>query len=288
VGLFSSLFGSSGSDKADKLRQKAIDAFNAIQTPELKDLQVQLDKYVQSGTLSPEQAEAQLLQSNAFNDIVSDPSLEGAQKQALSSLQNVASSGGLTAIDKAQLQDITSQQNQEARGRNEAIMSNARERGTGGSDLTAVNQLLNEQGAADRASRSGLDVAAQAQARALQAMQAAGKTAGDIRTQDYGEAANKAASENAIDLFNKQTLNQTNLYNVDAANRAAAANLANSQAISNANTETGNANKTYNAQQNQIYSMTKWPKLMVRLEYLVIGRLMRQTKLRLKLAQIWV
>lgn len=251
MGMFSSLFGSSGSDKADKLRQQAMDAFNAIQTPELKDLQVQLDKYVQSGRLTPEQAETELLSSNAFNDIVTDPSLAGAQKQALSQLQAVATQGGLTAVDKAQLNDIQNQTNQANRSQNEATMQQAQQRGMGGSDINTVNQLINEQGNADRASTAGLDVAAQAQARALQAMQAAGTTATNIRGQDTAEAQAKAQAQNAIDLFNKQTLNQTNLYNVDAANKAQAANLANAQTVANANTETSNTNKTYNAQQVQ-------------------------------------
>lgn len=251
MGMFSAIFGSAGSDKADNMRQSAIDAFNAIKTPELADLQVQLDKYVQAGKLTPEQAESQLLSSNAFNDIVTDPSLEGAQKQALQSLQAVATGGGLTATDKARLQDVTSQQNQEAQGRNASILSQAKERGMGGSDINTVNQLLNEQGAADRASQRGTDVAAQAEARALQAMQASGDTAGKIREQNYGEQAAKAQSANAIDLFNKQTLNQTNLYNVDAANKAAAANLANQQSIANANTQTANQEKTSNAAANQ-------------------------------------
>lgn len=247
MGLFSSLFGKSGSDKADKMRQAAIDAFNAIQTPELKDLQVQLAHYVSAGRLTPEQAEAELLQSNAFNDIVTDPDLAGAQKQALTALQEIGTQGGLTAIDKARMQDITNEQNQVARGRNEAILGQARQRGMGGSDITTVNQLLNEQAAADRASQRGTDVAAQAEARALQALIQAGQTAGQIRGQDYGEQANKAQAANAIDLFNKQTLNQTNLYNVDAANRAQAANLANEQAVLNANTGNTNAERVQNA-----------------------------------------
>lgn len=247
MGMFSKLFGGSGSDKADKMRQMAIDAFNAIQSPALKDLQIQLDKYVSAGRLTPEQAEAELLNSNAFNDIVTDPSLAAAQKQALTSLQQVGNEGGLTAIDKARMQDITNEQNQVARGRNESIMQQAQQRGTGGSDITTVNQLMNEQAAADRASQRGTDVAAEAQARALQALVAAGQTAGQIRGQEYGEQANKAQAENAIDLFNKQTLNQTNLYNVDAANRAQAANLANDQSISNANVNTTNTERQQNA-----------------------------------------
>ncbi len=172
MGLFSSLFGSGGSDKADKFRQQAINAFNAIQTPALKDLQVQLDKYVQAGQLTPEQAESQLLGSNAFNDIATDPSFTGAAKQALQQLQAIGTQGGMTAIDKAQLNDITNQTNQLAKSRNESIMSQARERGMGGSDISTVNQLMNEQAAADRASNAGVNVAANAQQRALQATDA--------------------------------------------------------------------------------------------------------------------
>ena len=251
MGMFSSIFGSTSSDKADKARQDALNAFNAIKTPELSALQVQLDKYVNAGQLTPQEAETQLLSSNAFNNIVTDPSYVGAQKQALQQLQSVATQGGLTAVDRAQLNDINNAQNQQNKSQNEATMQQAQQRGVGGSDLNQVNQLINEQGAADRAANSGVQVAANAQQRALQAMQAAGQTGSQLESQAYGEQANKAQSQNAIDLYNKQALNQTNLYNTQTANAAQAANLANAQAINNANTSTANANKEYNAQQNQ-------------------------------------
>lgn len=251
MGMFSSLFGSSGSDKADNLRQQAIDAFNSIKTPELSQLQVQLQQYVNAGKLTPQQAESQLLSSNAFNAIATDPSYVGAQKQALQQLQQIGTQGGLTAVDRAQLNDITNQQNQQNQSQNAATMQQAQQRGIGGSSLNVVNQLANEQGNADRAANQGLGVAAQAQQRALQAMQAAGTQGGQLEAQQYGEQANKAQSQNAINQFNAQTLNQQNLYNTQAANAAQAANLANQQAVNNANTQTGNANQEYNAQQVQ-------------------------------------
>ncbi len=251
MGLFSKLFGGAGSDKADKMRQAAIDAFTSIQTPELKDLQIQLEEYVVQGRLTPDQAEAELLKSNAFNDIITDPALEGAQKQALTALQKIGTEGGLTAIDRARMADITSEQSQVAKSRNEAILSQARERGMGGSDISTVSQLISEQGAADIAARRGTEVAAQAEARALQAIIAGGQTAGGIRAQSYGEQANRAVAENAIDLFNKQTLNQTNLYNIDAANKAQAANLAEQQRVADVNVGTSNVEQQYNAQRNQ-------------------------------------
>lgn len=249
--MFSSLFGSSGSNKADQLRQKAIDAFNSIKTPELSALQVQLDKYVQQGTITPQQAEATLLQSNAFNSIVTDPSLEGAQKQALQQLQEIGTQGGITAVDKAQLNDITNQTNTEARGRRGAILSNARERGVGGSGLEMADSLINEQSAADRASTAGINVAANAQNRALAALQGAGKTATDIRSQSFGEQAAKSEAQNAIDKFNATTSNDANKFNVQTANASQAQNLAEKQRVSDTNTQIGNAEKTYNAQQNQ-------------------------------------
>lgn len=251
MGLFSSLFGSSGSDKADKFRQQAVDAFNSIKTPQLADLQVQLNKEVSAGTLTPEQAEAQLLSSNAFNNIKTDPSLTGAAKQALGQLQQIGTQGGMTAIDRAQLQDITNQTNQLAQSRNASVLQNAQQRGIGGSGLELANELSNEQNAANMASNAGTQVAANAQQRALQAIQAAGGLGQSLESQAYGEQANKAQAQNAIDLFNTNTANATNLYNTGTANQAQAQNLANAQNIANTNTNIGNQNKTYNAAQNQ-------------------------------------
>lgn len=251
MGMFSSLFGSSGSDKADKLRQQAIDAFNNIKSPELADLQIKLNDYVNQGVISPEQAEAQLMQSNAFNDIVLDPANSEAQKMALTQLQQIGSEGGMTAVDKAQLQDITNEQNQTAKSRNASIMQNAQERGMGNSGIAAVNQLMSEQSAADRASQQGTQVAANAQLRALQAMQAAGQLGGQMEDRQYGQASNKAQAQNAIDQFNAQALNGTNMANVQAKNAAQAANVANAQNIANMNTQTQNQNKQYNSQQVQ-------------------------------------
>jgi hypothetical protein len=130
-------------------------------------------------------------------------------------------------------------------------MQNARERGIGGSGLELQNQLMQEQAAADQASRAGTDIAAQAQARALASLQAAGQLGGQMQAQQYGEQANKATSQNAIDKFNAETQGNTNLYNVGTSNQAQAANLAAKQAVMNANTETGNTQEMYNAQQNQ-------------------------------------
>jgi len=252
MGLFSAVFGGGNAASVDTASyQAAINAFKSIATPELSALQVKLDQYVQAGKLSPEAAEAALLGSNAFNDIKLDPSLQGAQKQALQQLQDIASQGGLTATDKAQLNDIQTEQNITAKGRNEAILSNARERGIGGSGLELTSRLLNEQEAANRASTQGTQVAANAEQRALQSLQAAGQLGGQMEAAQYGQQANKAAAQNAIDRFNAETQNQTNLYNVGTRNQAEAANLAATQDIANKNTGITNQERLNNAAQVQ-------------------------------------
>jgi hypothetical protein len=97
----------------------------------------------------------------------------------------------LDAIDKSKLQDIRDQQEQENHSANESIMANARARGTGNSNLNTVNSLIQQQSAADRASKAGTDVAAQAQARALQALQSAGQLGQSLDAQQFGKVLRK-------------------------------------------------------------------------------------------------
>lgn len=234
MGLMASIFGGAGSDEAKRERAKALAAIEAVKTPALSALQIQLQRYVQEGTLTPEQAEATLLNSNAFNEIKQDPQYSGATKQALSQLQQI-SSEGLTDIDRAKVNDITNAVNTASKGRREAISMGARERGIGGSGLELASQLSNEQEMANEAANRGLQVSSDAQARALQALQAQGNLGVTAGAQDFSQQAQKAQAQNAIDQFNASTQNQTNLYNTQAANQAQAANLATKQGVSNAN-----------------------------------------------------
>ncbi len=251
MGMFSSLFGSAGSDKADKLRQQAMDSFNAVKTPDLSALQVQLQKAVIAGQITPEQAEAQLLNSNAFNDIKSDPSLVGAQKQALQSLQDIGNGGGLTALDKAGIQDITDIQEQENKSAGDSVIANARARGMGNSNLSAVQRLISQQGSADRAAKRGLGIASDAEARALDALKSAGTQATGMRAEDQSEQQAKAVAQNDIDKFN--AANRTDVSKFNTANDLSAqgANVGNAQHVEDMNTTNKNAEIVNNANANQ-------------------------------------
>lgn len=150
-----------------------------------------------------------------FDKIKEDPALRGAQMQALSRLQQVANEGGMTAIDRGRLNDINNNLNQQQQARRQAMMTGAAQRGQMGSGLMYANMLGSEQAATEAASQQGFQVQAEAQRRALEAMQQAGKLGGDIRSQDYGIARDRAGAQDRINQYNTDLRNTMNRYNND-------------------------------------------------------------------------
>jgi hypothetical protein len=237
---------------SDKLYQDAINQINGVETPDINAMRLKLQTMVQQGIITPEQAHEKLISGNAFDNISTDPNMMGAEQDALAQLQNVGEGGGFNATDKARIQGIEDDLNTTERGRQEAIMQNARERGIGGGNMEMAARLISEQGGADRAAKQGTDAAAQAEQRALAAMQESGQLAGQIHGQQYGEGAQKASASNAIDAANAEMKNQFNMWNAQQANAAQAQNLAEKQRISDANTNTKNVEQAHNANLGQV------------------------------------
>lgn len=245
MGLFSSLFGDNGAE--DALRD-AKQQYREIDLPDIDQMKLQLQQYVDQGVMTPEEAKAQLVNSNAYDSMNLDSEGKQAQLAALHQLSDIGNNGGMTAQDKSQLQQIQNEEQTKARGARDAIVQNADARGVGGSGLSELAQLQNAQDAATRQSSRDLDVAAQGQQRALQALQSAGQLGGNINQQQFGQQQAVANSKNEIAKFNAQNQQQTNLVNTAANNQAQTANLANKQAVSNANVDTANKQQVYNNQ----------------------------------------
>jgi len=210
-------------------------SFDDLKTPAIEDMQVQLELLVQQGLMSPQQAQAMMQDPSMFEQISEDPSLRNAQLQALSELQDISSSGGMTAMDKAQLAEIQGNLNNQERGSREALMQNAQSRGVANSDMALAQQMLNQQQSAQRGSQQGMDVAAQAQQRALEAIMQSGQLGGQIRNQDFSQNAQKAQAQDMINQFNTQNKQNVNLANTQANNSAQQYNLDQRQNISNQN-----------------------------------------------------
>ncbi len=242
MGLFDSLFGDGGKDYVAEAARE----IQGVALPDIEEQKLLLQQYVEQGILTPEQAQAQLVGGNAYDDMNLDVEGRDAALASLRGLSDIASNGGMTASDRANLQKIQSQEQAQARGGREAILQNAQARGVGGSGLEMLAKLQNDQDAATRQSTRDLEVAGMAQDRALQALQQAGNLGGQINQQQFGQQAQVADAKNEISKFNAANKQQVNLTNVGANNQAQATNLASKQNIANANVDQANKQQQYN------------------------------------------
>lgn len=222
------------------------DNFQEMQLPSIADQELQLQELVQQGILTPEQAQAQLVGRSEMDGITLDPKLKTAQMEALAGLQDISSSGGMTNMDRANLSRIKSEEDAAARGKREAILSNAQARGMGGSGLELMSQMKNQQESASRTAQRDLDVAGMAQQRALQALMQGGDMAGRIQGQDFSQQAQAAQANDAISKFNAQNKQQVGMANVAANNEAQARNLAAKQSVSDINSNLKNQQQMHN------------------------------------------
>ncbi len=245
------LFGVTGEDPGAAAERQGLQGFSNLTPPSPEELKVQLQQMVYRGDITPEMAQTVMQDPSKMNEIMTDPSAKSAQLQALQQLQGISTQGGMTATDKAQLGDIQSQQAQAERGTRGAIQQNAAERGISGSGLDLASEMANQQGSATRGNQAGLDVAAQAQQRALQAIQASGQLGGQIEGQNFGEAASKATAADAINKFNTQNRQSVQMANVAATNAANARNVETKQNVSDQNTGIANTQAMTNAQAHQ-------------------------------------
>lgn len=225
---------------------EARDPYANIQPPTIAEQELHLQQLVQQGVITPEEAQTVLLQQSDLNNISLDPNLKKNQMDALAGLQDIADSGGMTAMDRANLAKIQSQEDTAARGKREAILQNAASRGLAGSGLELMNNMINQQESATRQSQRDLDVAGTAQQRALEALMQQGQLAGTIQNQDFNQQAKIADANDAIAKFNAQNQQGQINKNVEARNNAQASNLALKQAVSNANAATNNQQQQYN------------------------------------------
>lgn len=206
-----------------------------VRGPRAEDLTYELERLVQQGVISPEEARAYTVDRSAMEGIDVDPRLKAAQMGALSNLQEIGAEKGLTAIDRAKLEEIMSRTGGQERGAREAIEQRMAEQGKAGSGFEFAAKMGSHQDAATRASQEGLDVAAAAQQRALDAIQQAGSLGGQMRGQEFGEKSEVAQAQDALAKFNAEHLQSTNLTNVGARNAAQATNLGERQRVADTN-----------------------------------------------------
>lgn len=134
-----------------------------------------------------------------MGEAAADPMAVAAQRAAIQRMGQVARTG-YTAEDRAMEQQARSNAAQFERQQREAIMQQAATRGMQGAGTTLGAQLAAQQGGANRQSQASLDMAANAQRRALQALQMQSAASGQMRGQSFNE---DTARRSAVDEANR-------------------------------------------------------------------------------------
>jgi len=122
------------------------------------------------------------------------PEAVAAQRNALRQLQQV-SERGYTPEEEAAIRQIQAETAAGAASQRAATQEAFARRGLSGGGAERVAAFQTASQAANRAAQQGLDVAAQAQRRAFQAMQAQGQLGTNVRGQAYGEAERRAMAQ---------------------------------------------------------------------------------------------
>jgi hypothetical protein len=245
----SSLIGKAASggdnDAAMAARQKALDQILQTSVPTIDQQRIALGQETVAGQLSPGMEGIVQQDPSNMAGVSTDPRLAQAQMLALEQLKGLGSTG-LSNTDRMNLMQIHNQTAGDAQAANAAIQANMAARGMGGGGQELAARMMANQNSANNESNQGMQVAAQAQQKALQAMMDAGQLGGQIRSQQFGEEANKATAQDAINQFNAANRQQVLGRNTQAGNQAQQYNLANQQDVSNTNTQIKNAQEVAN------------------------------------------
>jgi hypothetical protein len=198
-----------GPEEERRLRRKALAEYAALQPPEVQD-------YI-----------AREVAGSKMSDVTADEGQRAIQDESQQRLLQRGRGGPSLAYQAAREQaqvDAASR----AQGQREAILSDARQRGTVGSGESLFLQQQSAQDAANTERLAGVQALADDEEQAFQAMIAAGNMAGQREERDWNQQAQVASAEDDIALFNAGQWNQAQQFNInqrqqDFANRMALA-----------------------------------------------------------------
>ncbi len=243
-GLIGAAQANKAQKRAEAMAREAASQYGGINVPTAEELYAQLQQLVSAGELTPEQAQAILVEKSAYEGVdTSGGEGREAEMAALQELRQITEGGGLTAIDRAKIADIQEQIGTSNRGAQEAIMQQASQRGIAGSGLDFANRMLAQQTSAQEGSKQGLQTAADAERRALEAIVAQGSAGSRISQSDFERQAKVAEAQDLISKFNAANKQQVELGNVSARQGVQEKNLAEKQRLMDYNTQQENMNR---------------------------------------------
>lgn len=230
--------------KTEAILQQIIDGYDGIENPTFDTSAPTM--YEKAGDLSLTGLNGDYQsQDSRLAGLEQDQRLTGVQSSALQRLSEIADGDGFTAQDKARLDQAQDQVATADRGRREAILQNMATRGMSGSGNELLAQLQSNQAATDRQNDASLNIAAQGNQRALEALMSSSDLARRMDQDRLGLETRKAQAQDAINQFNAGQRLSKDQYNSQVSNRASEANWQNAQNIANANVGLKNDDTRY-------------------------------------------
>jgi len=242
-GMFAAYNQQQGANASSEAARRQMNILNSVPLPVLKEFYPEL--YKQVVELNPEMLAAQTLGPSAMEQVQVSPELKQAQMNALLKLQGIGETG-MSATDQARLAQIESDVARNLKGQTGAIQQNLAARGLSGGMTELVARNIAAQEGANRQAQLGLDVKAQAEQRALDAIMQSGQLGGQMGQQQFQNAAQIAQAKDIINKFNTQNLQNVQQTNLEARNQAQAANAQAKQNIASQNVGLSNQAQQYN------------------------------------------
>lgn len=233
-------------DRSEKALAEAVAYYESIGIPSVEAQKLAFQELQQQGLLTPELEQAITEGPSAFESLTEDPSLREDQRASYLALKDIADQGGMTATSEANLNRGLTRAANESKSRRDAATSRLAAQGRMGTGFQLAADLAGEQDAATLGNQTALDVNAEAQRQALEALTQAGGLAGNIRTQDYRVASDRAGATDSVNARNASAKRDTQSANVNRTNAAQEANLREKQRIADANVGFKNQEQQYN------------------------------------------
>ena len=227
------------------MQAAAIAELNKVGIPEVEAQKILLESPQDVFKYAPQLEEQYPEMRTAFENIQADPRLKQAQMSALDGLTERAQMG-LTPSEKADLDAVKRQTEQQNQARQNTIVQQMEERGQGGSGNQLAMQLAGTQQAAQSQALSDQDLLTKSFNAKQQALMNMGSMATDQRSQDVGEQTQKASASDVMSKYNLQNQMDVNRGNISAQNQAKLLDAQNKQAIEQARAETANTQEQYN------------------------------------------
>lgn len=198
--------GAAGTVGANAATQSAYEAV-------LKNLRDRFSDYEHLSPAGYTPITPQSLGPSALTQIAPDAQSRADEQAAIAQLDNIAKSGGLTLADKQALNELEQQLSRGTGARNASLANQFAARGQLGSGQQLAMSLDANQNAAQNANQRGESIAAQAQARAMDAVLRKAGASRNMANDDYARKQRAAEATDSIAKYNASMSTDAGKYN---------------------------------------------------------------------------